>query len=125
MDLEIFADEIKIHQETENSFTAEFTLSGELSVFEGHFSGNPIMPGVAYIFLAEKLTSSFIGFPLRLMQLKRTKFYRVSKPNDMLNIQGNISFDSAENIFNVQVIFSDNQMQRISLVRMIMEKKNT
>ena len=123
MTFEIFANEIEISRTDSNGFSAEVTLPEDLPVFNGHFPGNPILPGVAYVFLAEKLAGRFWGESFCLKQLKKTKFFRPTMPLETLKIQGSISCDPAdETKINAQVTFSDKQMQRVCLVKMIMEK---
>ena len=123
MSFEIFAEGIEISKLDSRSFSADLTLPENLPVFNGHFPGNPILPGVAYVFLAEKLTSRFLEEPFCLKQLKKTKFFRPTMPGENLKIQGSISCDPAdEKKINAQVTFSDSQMQRVCLVKMIMEK---
>ena len=122
MTLDSLADNIVINRIDSSTFAAEVKLFADLSVFDGHFPGNPILPGVAYIGIAERLAERFLGGSLELKQLKRTKFFAPSFPENKLNISGNVTCDAEnEKIVNVQVTFSNEQMQRICLVKMIME----
>lgn len=122
MTIDTLADSIMLHQESDNSFSACLTLPLQLTAFEGHFPGKPILPGVAYVFIAENLVSRFCQKPFKLKQLKRTKFFQPSEPLDVLTIQGNIALNASnENSLEAQVLFSDARKQRISLVKMTME----
>ena len=122
MNIETFADDITLYRENNESFSACLTLPEQLAVFEGHFPGKPILPGVAYIFIAEKLVGRFCQKPLKLKSLKKTKFFRPSEPQERLHIQGSVAFNAAdENLLDAQVVFCDDQKQRVPLVKMIME----
>lgn len=122
MTLEEFTNNIVINPIDSSSFSASLQLPPDLSVFEGHFVGNPVLPGVAYIFIAEALTRRFTGTPLVLKQLKKTKFFAPAFPMDKLEISGTVSGGPDEKSLNVQVAFTDEQQKRICLVKMSVEK---
>ena len=123
MTLEEFTNNIVINRNEGGSFSAVLQLPPDLSAFQGHFPGNPVLPGVAYIYIAEKLASTFTGLPLVLKQLKKTKFFAPSFPLDQLEISGTVSCDPAdETNVNVQVSFTGEQQKRVCLVKMSMEK---
>lgn len=122
MHIDTFADQIVINKDGEENFSACFEFPADLTIFDGHFPGNPICPGVAYVFVAERLACRFAGKPLVLKRLKRTKFFAPTAPGDILNVAGSVT-PAAENdnILNVQVAFTGDKMQRICSVKMIME----
>ena len=124
MNLEAFAESIAITVCDGENFTASLSLPGELAVFEGHFPGNPILPGVAYIFIAEKLAGRFVGEDLMLKELKKTKFFAPTLPRTHLEAAGSVKKDVAnEKLLHLQITFSDDEKRRISIVKMIMEKR--
>lgn len=122
MTIETFADTIQLEQSAPGCFSGSLTLPVQLGVFEGHFPGNPVLPGVAFVFIAEKLVSRSWGKPFKLKELRKTKFFRPAKPLDVLQIQAETVPDSDdETLLKAQVLFSDEQMQRVCLVKMTME----
>ena len=122
MHIDTFAGQIAMNKDSGSSLSATFKFPADLAVFSGHFPGNPICPGVAYVFVAERLASRFAGKQLVLKELKRTKFFAPTVPGDILNVSGSVT-PAAENdnILNVQVAFTGDKMQRICAVKMIME----
>lgn len=67
-------------------------LSGEEDFFKGHFPGNPIMPGVlmceACFQSAAALLSGQAGGDLGVVtKIEQTKFKRMAKPGDILDIK--------------------------------------
>ena len=123
MTLEEFANNIVINKGEGGSFSAALQLPSDLPVFEGHFPGNPVLPGVAYIFIAEKLASRFMETPLKLKQLKKTKFFAPAFPLDKLEITGTVSCSTEDDKnVNIQVAFTDEQQKRICLVKMCVER---
>ena len=125
MDMDTFINDISIQKESGNTFSATLTLQEDLPFFQGHFPGNPVFPGVGYIFIAEKLAERFTGYTLKIKQLKKTKFFAPSRPGDILNISGNVAEDvSGGGLLTIQVSFTSNKAERICSVKMIVEKKN-
>ncbi len=92
----LFVDEI-LDLSTE-SVTTQLTLREDFSFFQGHYPGNPIMPGVimcesvfqtAAIYMTHLARSEGKpegeGTPL-LSRIKGARFKRMAKPGDVLTI---------------------------------------
>ena len=92
----LFIDEIV--EISENGAVARLTVSPELPFFEGHYPGNPIMPGVLLcesvfqtgaIYLAEKLGSDALNVdkvtPV-LSRIRDARFKRMVLPGDTIEV---------------------------------------
>ena len=92
----LFIDEIV--EITENGSVAKFKVSPDLPFFEGHYPGNPIMPGVLLceavfqagaIYLAEKLGSKALDTgkvtPV-LSRIRDARFKRMVLPGDVIEV---------------------------------------
>ena len=92
----LFIDEIV--EISENGAVARLTVSPELPFFEGHYPGNPIMPGVLLcesvfqtgaIYLAEKLGSDSLNVdkvtPV-LSRIRDARFKRMVLPGDTIEV---------------------------------------
>jgi len=92
----LFIDEIV--EISENGAVARLTISPELPFFEGHYPGNPIMPGVLLcesvfqtgaIYLAEKLGSDALNVdkvtPV-LSRIRDARFKRMVLPGDTIEV---------------------------------------
>ncbi|MDT8380537.1 MAG: hypothetical protein RQ739_16775 [Desulfotignum sp.] len=59
---------------------AEFNFPANLDLFKGHFSDNPILPGIAQIELVKITLETVLGRKLFIRKVKKTKFSRPIKP---------------------------------------------
>jgi 3-hydroxyacyl-[acyl-carrier-protein] dehydratase len=76
-------------------FTLE--LNPAHPVYEGHFSGNPVVPGVCQIQMISELLSVIKGTALRLMNADNVKFLSLMVPDKNRIIDADIRVRTAEN----------------------------
>ncbi|MDR1947278.1 MAG: hypothetical protein LBQ51_08970 [Desulfovibrio sp.] len=67
-----------------DAFEADFFFGRDFAGFDGHFPGNPILPGVVQI-LAAAFAVAPDG-PERILQLRRTKFLSMVRPGDAMSV---------------------------------------
>ncbi|PID63380.1 MAG: AMP-dependent synthetase [Gammaproteobacteria bacterium] len=65
-------------------FRAElrFTAAADLPWFDGHFPGNPILPGVSQVHMATRLAEELWGVQPASFDVNRMKFNRVIRPGN-------------------------------------------
>ena len=82
-------------KQEDSRVTASVKLNKSHKVFEGHFPGNPIMPGVCTIQLIKEITEQAIGKELFLSVTSNVKFMAIINPekNDTLQLVLDISED--------------------------------
>ena len=73
--------------------TANVTMSEHF--FQGHFPGNPIMPGVLIIETMEQACELLLKHPYRLRKIKRARFKEMVRPGDQLKIKVERQTDEA------------------------------
>ena len=76
-------------------FTLE--LNPAHPVYEGHFSGNPVVPGVCQVQMISELISVIKGSALRLMHADNVKFLSLMVPDKNRVIDADIRVRTAEN----------------------------
>lgn len=65
---------------------AEFVFRETFTGFEGHFPGNPIVPGIAQIYAAQITADSAAGRKTRLKETARCKFMRPVLANEVVRV---------------------------------------
>ena len=76
-------------------FTLE--LNPAHPVYEGHFSGNPVVPGVCQVQMISELISVIKRSALRLMHAENVKFLSLMVPDKNRVIDADIHVRTAEN----------------------------
>lgn len=69
----------------DGSTVMEFVFPKNFLGFDGHFSGNPILPGIVQV-MAAVLTAGG-GSPMRLLKISRAKFSRIIVPGEALMVR--------------------------------------
>lgn len=64
----------------------ELELDVGLAVFDGHFPGTPILPGVAQLDWAVRFAREVFAMPPRFVRMEALKFQRVARPGDRLQL---------------------------------------
>lgn len=65
---------------TEEGTVAEVELIPECSVYEGHFPGMPVTPGVLLLSVAREIVEKITRMPCRLTSVKDVRFLKVLTP---------------------------------------------
>lgn len=95
----LFVDEVL--EIREEGATTRFTVSENLDFFQGHYPGNPIMPGViiceavfqsAAVFLVKKFSGDYDGKKVTpvLGKIMNARFREMVRPGDVLTIDVSI-----------------------------------
>jgi 3-hydroxyacyl-[acyl-carrier-protein] dehydratase len=69
--------------------TRQISVPADSPWFQGHFPGDPLLPGIAQLYLVLETLRSSLGRELVLSGLKRVRFKRVIRPEE------NIAIDAA------------------------------
>lgn len=68
------------HEKTEKVFKANITLNKDHQIFQGHFPGNPVTPGVCMMQIVKDLTEEFTNSKLFLKSASNVKFMAIINP---------------------------------------------
>ena len=79
---------------TASGYDYTITLNAEHSIYQAHFPGNPITPGVCIIQIIKELSESFLNRSLFLKKLNNVKFLNVLNPLDNNEVTFSITIAS-------------------------------
>ncbi|NOU45986.1 MAG: 3-hydroxyacyl-ACP dehydratase [Bacteroidales bacterium] len=85
-------------------------------VFEGHFPGNPVLPGVCTLQIGGELLSKFMEQKLRLVKSENIKFMSLVIPAENTILIYEISFSKKEeNILSVKCTVTGNEVEVLKM----------
>lgn len=98
-------------------------LNKDHEVFEGHFPGNPVMPGVCMIQMIKELTEKASGKELFLSVASNIKFMAIINPEKNDTIRLVLGLSEAENQIKVKntVSFEETLALKLSATFNIIE----
>jgi len=69
-------------------YSAILALDSSHQIFEGHFPGNPVLPGVCQVEIVRELAEEILGLKLLLSQASQVKYLNIINPsvNPLLNL---------------------------------------
>mgnify|MGYP001320273346 CR=1 FL=1 len=90
------------------------TLGADFPGFQGHFPGNPMLPGVCHILVAEVFAARATSLRLELAELHKTKFFVPVKPDTPLTVSGR--FERTEDRLAAEITLMSGET-RVSVVK--------
>lgn len=87
------------------------SLPADCNVYQGHFPGNPVCPGVCEIETVKELTAELVGCKLAVANIKRCRFTSVATPKACPVMEVEISLVNTEHGFTVTATISDGKKQ--------------
>ncbi len=76
-----------IGQIADGRYQASVTLNPDHPIFEGHFPGNPVVPGVCMIQMTKEIVEHLCGRSTRLAEARNIKFMSILNPNENKTIR--------------------------------------
>mgnify|MGYP003586348840 FL=1 len=93
---------LESHEKTDNGgFIANIKLNQNHDIFNGHFPGNPVTPGVCMMQIVKELTEGFIGRKLFLKSASNVKFMAIINPFETPELA--LKLDIAESETEIKV----------------------
>ncbi len=77
-----------------NSFEVEIEMIADHRIYQGHFPGKPITPGVCEIEIVKEVVSDILEKNLMLSEAKNIKFTNIIDPNQISLLNLHIELDS-------------------------------
>jgi 3-hydroxyacyl-[acyl-carrier-protein] dehydratase len=90
----------KLEKTDSGKYAAVIVLNNEHDIFDGHFPGNPVTPGVCMMQIIKELTQEILGSSLIMASSSNVKFMAIINPdkNPTLKLELEISGDLASEI---------------------------
>jgi len=100
----------------EEHIEASVKLNKEHQIFEGHFPGHPVLPGVCVIQMIKELTEQALAKPLLLSMASNVKFMAVINPekNDTITFKLDLTETGDEIKIKNTVSFEDTLALKLS-----------
>jgi 3-hydroxyacyl-[acyl-carrier-protein] dehydratase len=84
------------------SFSANIKLNKDHNIFNGHFPGNPVTPGVCMMQIVKELTEEFTGKKLFLKSASNVKFMAIIDPFETPDLTMQLDIKEIENEVKVK-----------------------
>lgn len=76
----------EIERNAENEIRAVIQVPAASPWFDGHFPGEPVLPGLAQISMVFDVISKASGGERRVLNVSRVRFKRIIRPEDRLEV---------------------------------------
>lgn len=64
----------------DNVLEAQISINANHTIYEGHFPGNPVTPGVVQLEMVKEILGTHFNRPIRLRSLTTSKFLAILNP---------------------------------------------
>ncbi|MEO6686377.1 MAG: 3-hydroxyacyl-ACP dehydratase [Dyadobacter sp.] len=81
---------------TPETIIATISLDQDHVIFEGHFPGSPVLPGVVQLQIVKELLEKHLGRTLKMKTMRTSKFLHVINPKETPDVYINIKFKNDE-----------------------------
>lgn len=97
------------------NLTATIYFHPEHEIFQGHFPGQPVVPGVCMVQIVKEMMEEALGYKLLFRKGHQIKFLKLIVPDTAQVIMIHISWKEAEGIYTTQASFKDGDMALFKL----------
>lgn len=91
-----------------NKLNAVVSFDPGHEIFDGHFPGQPVVPGVCMVQIVKELLEQYTGKKLLLRKGHQLKFLQLLVPKTDEAIQVNITWSEEEGQYNIAADFKRN-----------------
>jgi 3-hydroxymyristoyl/3-hydroxydecanoyl-(acyl carrier protein) dehydratase len=100
----------------EHEASLQIEIPEDLLYFEGHFEGNPVLPGVVQTHWAEHYGRALLGVTGHFSHLEVIKFQRIITPNEQITLALSYNLDKQKLTFKYQSKAGEHSSGRICYV---------
>ncbi len=99
------------HQESAvGSVKANVSINKTHKIFEGHFPGLPIVPGVCMVQMVREILEVSVNKTLSIESADNIKFLSVIDPRQHGEVSASIDYAEVENVFSINATLFANQV---------------
>ena len=80
-----------------DSFMATLELNEKHAIFNGHFPGQPVVPGVCMMQMVKEVTETALGKKMMLTKAEELKFLQLTNPTENKTLELLLHFRMEEN----------------------------
>ncbi len=91
----------------------EVRLNPGHDIFEGHFPGNPVLPGVCSLMIVRECASRMAGVPLRYASVRESKFLAAITPENRLDIRLKLTEEGDNHQLSATINSGDTTMLKL------------
>ncbi len=104
-----------IISQDEGLIKAKITINPTHNIFEGHFPGVPILPGVCQVQAIKEILEQVLNKTLRYNKVRDVKFMAMVTPDKMPSLNCEISYKPDSNDIKVNVLLTYNEQNILKL----------
>ena len=86
---------------------ADLSINPDSSIFQGHFPGQPVVPGACILQIVKEVLESVLRYPIRLKKAGNLKFIGMIDPMVTPSVQLEMNYKIDEEIINITAKLSD------------------
>lgn len=83
----------------EGKAMAKVTIDKNHNIFEGHFPGQPVVPGVCLTQMVKEVVEELTGDKVMLTKGSNLKFMAVVNPQENADLEMNLTYTKKENVW--------------------------
>lgn len=99
---------LKNLKQEEDQLIADIVLNEKDIIFEGHFPGNPITPGVAQLEIIKEILSIHFNRSIQLKSISNCKYLAILNPLKNPDVTVTLTVNKVENELKVNAVFAAN-----------------
>ena len=105
---------LRAREEGEGKAVYHIAILPDCNVYEGHFPGNPVCPGVCNIQTIKECASILVGKELRITSIKQCLFTAIATPTVCPEVDVEVEVKEAGGSYTIVASISDEKRQYLT-----------
>lgn len=91
----------------DNQLEVKLNINANHEIFEGHFPGNPITPGVVQLEILKELLSIYAGKTVQMQVVSNCKYLTIMNPENCGEITVKVGIQNNEGALKINAVFQN------------------